>query len=136
MSKFEEVPQIPQANDIPTSDVESIESSKLEWGPTIGSMDWRDTQIYIEELNRNLAEGEKPWRLPTKDELVEESKNFISVGLYSNYYWSGTVTPRHEHMLYTVDMRNGKVSGTLMVTQTPDLNGDESNMVRLVRDVA
>jgi hypothetical protein len=78
--------------EVSTPTTENIESSKLEWGPDLGEMSWYDAQTKIAELNSTLPEGEKPWRLPTKDELVAEFKKTGSTpaDFQRGAYWSET----------------------------------------------
>jgi formylglycine-generating enzyme required for sulfatase activity len=72
---------------------ENIEATpKIEWGPDLGLMSWNDTQEKVAELNANLSEGEKAWRLPTSTELRkalsdqfrDEKRNDFRE---STYYW-------------------------------------------------
>ena len=90
------------AEQIPTP-----EASKLEWGPELGQISWDDAQEKIVELNAKLAEGEKPWRLPTKDELVAEFEKTGStpIGFQSGSYWSNTThlggDSEHAYVVYT-----------------------------------
>lgn len=49
---------------------ENIEASKLEWGPLYNAMTMDRAREELYEINRNLKEGEKPWRFPTEDEIV------------------------------------------------------------------
>jgi len=85
-----DIPQTP--TDVPTPNAENIESSKLEWGPELGQMSWNDAQEKITELNAKLAEGEKPWRLPTKDELETKFKKGgpSITGFQKDFYWSNS----------------------------------------------
>lgn len=90
---------------------ESVESSKLEWGPELGQMSWNNAQTKIDNLNKKLGKGEKPWRLPTKDELVAEFSKTDSTpaGFQSGCYWSGTTHPGYSDGAYIVLMYNGNV---------------------------
>jgi hypothetical protein len=79
--------------DVPIPDAESIESSKIEWGPELGEMSWNVAQEKIAELNSKLVEGEKPWRLPTKNELIDGVKKNTGSSQQnfpSATYWSST----------------------------------------------
>jgi hypothetical protein len=92
---------------------DSIETSKLEWGPELGQMSWGSTLIKIEEINKSLAKGETPWRLPTIDELLLEFKknNSAPSGFDSScIYWSGTTHPVDSGSTYMIDMGTGEVS--------------------------
>jgi len=40
----------------------------FEWGPELGKMSWKDASQRVTELTEDLKEGEKPWRLPTREE--------------------------------------------------------------------
>jgi len=108
--------------------LETIEKPKLEWGPELGEMSWNDAQKKVEELNESLAEGEKKWRLPTKDELATEFRktNSIPTGFQSSHYWSSTMYPGFRNSAYTIHMADGS------------MNHDEKEykytLVRLVRD--
>jgi len=106
---------------------ESIESSKLEWGPELGQMSWNTAQSKIEKLNKDLKKGEKPWRLPTKDELVAEFNKAggTPAGFQRDYYWSGTTPPGYSGYAYDVNMGSGGVG---------DSSGDYAySRVRCVR---
>lgn len=60
-----------------TEKSENIEGGiSFEWGPELGKMKWDEAQKKIESFNKTLKEGEKPWRLPTKEELLEVIKPF------------------------------------------------------------
>jgi hypothetical protein len=106
--KFEEIPEITKVNNIPEPGIENIESSKLEWGPDLGEMSWDDAQTKIAELNKGLAEGEKPWRLPTKDELVARFEKTNSTPTDEKYYWSSTTQPDNKDN-YMVSTRKGRI---------------------------
>lgn len=111
----------------------SIEKApKLEWGQELGNISWNDAQEKIEELNSNLKEGEKEWRLPTAGELFREfekhkikpPRGFNKV-LY--IYWSSSFTPQtNRQFIETFNMKTG-ASG----------HGERHNLfsVRLVRDI-
>ena len=109
---------------------ENIEATpKLEWGPDLGSVFLSKAQTEIQKLNASLDEGEKPWRLPTKDELVAEYKKIDNtpIGFQRNYYWSGTTPPHDIDAVYIVDMNNCCVDAGNKVVH---------NYARLVRDAA
>ena len=96
-------------NDVPTPDIENVESLKLEWGPDLGIITWDDAQEKIAELNSKLTEGEKPWRLPTTNELVAQ---FKETGLAINNfefgpYWSSITDPDSSWNSDVVNMGNG-----------------------------
>ena len=78
-------------HDQPTVD-ENIESSTLEWGPELGKMSWDEAQAKIEELNKNLVEGEKPWRLPESDEIAGgfnfEKRKVVPTDFKDEYYFT------------------------------------------------
>jgi hypothetical protein len=93
---------------IPTPDAENIEVSKLEWGPELGKMLYDDGQAKIAELNTKLTEGEKAWRLPTKDELVARFEKTNSTPTDEKYYWSSTTRPDNKDN-YMVSTRNGRI---------------------------
>ena len=97
-------------NDIPQVENENIKSSKLDWGPVLRYMSWNDAQVKITELNKDLAEGEKKWRLPTLDELLDEFKKTgkTPVGFEENYYcWSGSDYKDGPQDAYLINMWNG-----------------------------
>ena len=110
---------------------ETIEKPKLEWGPDLGQMSWNEAQVKIAELNANLAEGEKPWRLPTVEELETEFKktNSTPFGFRPDAYWSGDSVPDHDDYAEYVEMK-----GINFV----DINHKTATRVsvRLVRDAA
>ena len=94
--------EIPQNQiDIPVAEVKA-EELKLEWGPELGKMFWSGVQEKLAELNKNLEKGEKPWRLPTVDELVAEFKKTGKTpdGFQSNYYWSSTAHENYSDSPY------------------------------------
>lgn len=97
-------------HDQPKAD-ENIEESKLELGPNLSPMSWNDAQEKISKLNKNITKGEKPWRLPSKDELVAEFKitNSTPDGFISDFYWSGTTHPDNSDIAYVVTMGFGEV---------------------------
>ena len=119
----------PQVNDVAAAEAKA-EGQKLEWGPELGKMSWNDAQVKIAELNAGLAEGEKPWRLPTKDELVAEFNKTRSTpaGLQRESYWSGTTYPDGLGYAYGVSMGSGDVNY--------GYKEDRGSLVRLVRDAA
>ncbi|MFA5934610.1 MAG: DUF1566 domain-containing protein [Candidatus Paceibacterota bacterium] len=86
---MEKIPQ--NQTDVPVAETKA-EEQKLEWGPELGRMSWYDAENKIAELNAGLLEGEKPWRLPTKDELVAEFNKAgkTPIDFQDDYYWSGT----------------------------------------------
>ncbi len=108
---------------------ESIEVSKLEWGPEFDLVDWNKAQEKIVEFNAGLAEGEKPWRLPTKDELLAEFHKTDSTpnGFKSSGYYSSTEYPTQHDAVYSVHMYDGSLMST---SKTSVLH------IRLVRDAA
>jgi hypothetical protein len=96
-----------------TKEIKTIEirGQKLEVGPNLGEMSWNEIPAKLEELNKTLKPGEKPWRVLTADEfkiigmeltdqliedIVTSSQNpdrirrrFEFLGLKQNaYYWS------------------------------------------------
>ena len=75
------------AEQIPTP-----EASKLEWGPELDLMSWVTAVIKIDELNKDLSKEEKPWRLPTSDELQAEvgKTDSIPTGFQGDFYLSDT----------------------------------------------
>ena len=97
---------------------ESIESSKLEWGPDLGTMSWRQAKVEIKKLNKGLKWGEKKWRLPEKDELVavfEKKRSALADfnDRFTSEYWSGNTeynAATGSRDAYTVNMHNGDVS--------------------------
>ena len=103
--KKTEEPEVTQ--DVPAAEAKA-EGQKLEWGPDLGQMSWNDTQAKINELNKGLVEGEKKWRLPTKDELVAEFDKTHStpVGFEGGPYWYGTESPGYLKWCYVIDMLN------------------------------
>lgn len=113
-----DIPQV--STDIPIPDVENIESPKLEWGhSSFNELTWNETVAQLEESNKALKDGEKKWRLPTKEELVTEFHKMKSEyekdhkngmgGFRMNNYWTGTTYPNYPDHVYTVYMGNGKV---------------------------
>jgi hypothetical protein len=51
-----------------------INGQTLELGPTLGEMTWDEIPSKLEEINKTLKPGEKPWRVPTKEEFEEIGK--------------------------------------------------------------
>lgn len=114
MGNLDKVPQ-----DVPQKDSENIESSKLEWGPELGAMSWNKAKTEIDNLNKKLGEDEKPWRLPTKDELLVKCNKTGSPppGFQSDFYWSSTISHGsdklsygHDNLVYIVSMNYGHVN--------------------------
>jgi len=105
-----EGPQIP--TDIPIYNLENIESLGLEWGPLLEFLSWYQVEDKIAELNKKLEKGEKPWRFPTKKELVHEFENHrvFSVNDYSSYL-SSTLDDVIRGEVYCVHMNDGFAVG-------------------------
>ncbi len=120
----------------PTQDVSEAEAKaegqKLEWGPDLDEMNWNDAQEKIKELNSKLSEGEKPWRLPTKDELVAEFKKTGSIpaGFQGYWYWSINTSLVTQDDAYVVHMGLGEVDSSIKA------NSFIQTHCRLVRDAA
>ena len=81
MEKFEQPKPFEQRpDDVGGGNIEQTENVEgglsFEWGPELGDMSWSDAQEKIAELNKTLKEGEKLWRLPTKEEWEEVLKPF------------------------------------------------------------
>jgi len=142
--------------DVPVAEAKA-EGQKLEWGPDLGEMSWNDTQERIKQLNTNLAEGEKLWRLPTHEELLKAcegphdmrdfrssfgtEKSFLAVTGFSvrkSYfgkgseasYWSST-PGKNDSEVVNVDM--SYKGQTVIGYKKSTLGG---YYARLVRDVA
>jgi len=90
--------------------LEQIESEKVppieEWGPDLGRMDWNKANTKIDKMNEKLKEGEKKWRLPTRDELQDElnktdSKVSFKRGQF-DYYWASNTNPHSRCFAYLV----------------------------------
>ena len=54
---------------------ENREGSKQEWFNKPMSVNFNNIQKKLEEINSQLSEGEKKWRIPTKDELLKAIEN-------------------------------------------------------------
>ena len=98
--------------DIPTPGAESVEASELEWGPelplTYDKAYWKDTIHTIDILNKNLKLGEKPWRLPSRDELITEfNKTAKTPSNFNGDYWSETTDPGDAEHTSIVNMNSG-----------------------------
>ena len=120
----------PQGNDVPAAEAKA-EGQSLEWGPDLGKMSYLDALKKIEELNGSLADGEKPWRLPTKDELVDEFNKIKSIprGFREGYYWSNETTePEYSDTVVIVNMGSGHIH--------LNVKHASNTFVRCVRDVA
>jgi hypothetical protein len=122
----------------PTSDKPAAEAKaeghKLEWKTNFYDkfeMTWYGVEEKIADLNEDLKEGERPWRLPTKDELIAKFNETGSCpeGFYLKFYWSGDVDSITHEDAYCVSMANGRVN-------TSDMNNHEVRFVCLVRDTA
>ena len=96
--------QIKKAEDMMTED-QRVRSAKremrieenqtnLEWGIELGQMSWDEAQAKITELNAKLEKGEKPWRLPSMEELggIAEQLEEHEVSGFNSHtpYWSST----------------------------------------------
>ena len=109
---------------------ENIEKPKIEWGPELGRMSWDRAQIEITELNSGLKDGEKPWRLPTKDELLAEfnKTNSMPEGFGGGYYLSSSVHPfESPDAVYQLYMTNGRIGSIY--------KNEIDGSARLVRDI-
>jgi hypothetical protein len=107
-----------------------INGEKLELGPTLGEMTWDEIPAKLEEINKTLKPGEKPWRLPTKeeyneieapivkiaqDEFLREDKKIDkikekigSLGFTGNVgYWSGSNSDSFDGGAWVFDIENG-----------------------------
>jgi hypothetical protein len=51
-----------------------INGTKVELGPTLERIAWNDIQSKLDEINKSLKQGEKPWRVPAKEEFIEIGK--------------------------------------------------------------
>jgi len=115
-----------------TGKAENIEGKlSFGWGPVLGGMSWIEAEEEIVALNKQLKEGEDPWRLPTKEEWEEVLKPFTEAdekgvsdeelhktledirktnNLQSNYYWSSTTGADFPSDALVVNMYSGNVS--------------------------
>jgi len=67
-------------------ETENIEVLELEWSLELGEMTCPKVAGEIEQLNKNLKEVEKRWRLPTIHELqVKFGRNFLDYWSKENY---------------------------------------------------
>jgi hypothetical protein len=62
----------------PTKIIE-IDGKKFELGPNLGELTWDDMNEKIAELNKTLANGEKPWRVFTREEYYELERRINSI---------------------------------------------------------
>ncbi len=64
---------LPQESEKESPSTQGIERAEtaIEWAVEMGAMTWTEVEEKLEELNSQLKEGEKSWRLPTKSELAE-----------------------------------------------------------------
>ena len=59
------------------------EGQKLEWGPELGKMTWKEAKIKLLNLNVVLTPGSKLWRFPTRAEAGEPSLDSThNIGIY------------------------------------------------------
>ncbi|MEI7513453.1 MAG: hypothetical protein WCJ74_02425 [bacterium] len=65
-------------DDSVAKDIESKEDAVLVWGEDFGKMSWKEAWNKLEELNKDVKEGEKPWRFPTANELLDAKKKGVS----------------------------------------------------------
>ncbi len=126
------IPQAPQDDkkDVPAAQSKA-EGQKLEWGPELDPMSWNDAQERITELNAGLAEGEKPWRLPTFNDFFTEyikAGEKIPVNFHHSHYWTGDTYWNNSEIAYCFNMYNA--------FQHTEDKGKGSYCVRLVRDAA
>ena len=93
--KVEEPIEEPQVtSDVPVAEAKA-EGQKLEWGVEIGKVDWSSAREKISELNTGLSEGQKPWRLPTAEEILSAIDNGVPFKTFEqgfNYYWTSEDT--------------------------------------------
>jgi len=110
---------------------ENVKSSGLEWAPE----QWNSTVSLVHikerimELNKNLKEGEKPWRLPTKAELLAEFKKTPStlVNFMETYYWTSDANPINMDEMYVIAPLNG---GFVSTADTGNVNIARACLVR------
>jgi hypothetical protein len=101
-----------QKEEWPTNTVE-IDGNKFELGPYLGELNWDDMNKKVAHLNSRLRDGEKPWRILTKDEFgklgepikaiwnldrkgisneeraAEMNKYLNDIGFKAGKYWTG-----------------------------------------------
>ncbi|MEI6191447.1 MAG: DUF1566 domain-containing protein [bacterium] len=113
--------ELKPTQDVPVAEAKA-EGQKLEWGPDLGRMSWNEVQVKITDLNSKLAEGEKNWRLPTRDELCNMFDMFDKTGSTPagfsprGVYWSDTVDPVSPDFAYSVRPAGGYVYNDGTVT--------------------
>ena len=89
---------------------ETAESPVLEYGIELGEngcMTWSKALEEVAKLNEKLNKGEKPWRLPTAQELIDARKSNIP-GFHeseTSNYWSSEEFDNN--MAYGVNMKHG-----------------------------
>jgi hypothetical protein len=88
---------------------ESVEKTQLEWGPEFGQISLEDAKNKIEELNKDMTEGERKWRFPTEEELkIALGKQFYvrtSEGFKSDInYWFSDVNKPQGYAWYGSDL--------------------------------
>jgi hypothetical protein len=124
------------------------EGLSLEWGPELGKMSWYKAQEKVVELNKTLKEGEKSWRLPTRQDWEDVFKAFTEAkkqgasekelkeileeirqknNLQSDHYWSSTTYERGTVARYVglVDASDGFIDAAE--------GSDDPKIVRCVR---
>ena len=81
----------PTKNEIASSDsgtAESRETLRLEWGKDFGQMTWYEAKEKLDELNKSLKKGEKPWRFPDESEIISQHISAPSFFSKDKNYWS------------------------------------------------
>jgi hypothetical protein len=127
LEEREEPWKLKSTNDI-SKNLESVESTKLEWGPSFSKIDFDMACNKINEINKDLKEGEKPWRVPTTGELLADfyETGSTPVAFFKGEYWSVTSRSLDHGIPKVVDMGDGHVQNSYR---------GELHLIRCVRSI-
>lgn len=127
------------------------EDLSFELGQELGQMSWLNAQEKIAELNKDLKEGDKSWKIPTIEEWNEIFRPFAEAkakgaseeekvqilkdirqgyGLQEGVYWSSTERQPGSNLF--VDTIYGTVAEH--VDMSMDLTQFDNSFVRCIRD--
>lgn len=82
---------------------ENIEASGLEWGPSSEArVGYAHAEELINKTNASLAGDEKPWRLPSAEDLIKEFQKIDSTpdGFKGDAYWTSFSFPDHVYCIH------------------------------------
>jgi len=97
---------------------------------SINFLTWFETEKRIEELNRALNEGERPWRLPTAEELRSAMKT--NPGIFAD--GNGSLFENNSGSYWAQDYQTvRRLAGPGSAISVGPAGSEERNRVKLVR---